>query len=185
MLKTIQIILAVGLLAGAGYFGYKYFMEKSQYVGVNPNTPVSMRYENTAQGIAFSYDSKYELQERTEGDVLTLVLLERGYTPPVNGEGPPTISIQIVPSDMAKLTLDEWLPGVAAKGISVRKDMLLATTTAAHREAYLFRTDGLYAGYATAIKAGARVYVFNATYISIEDEILNDYAKLLTTVEVQ
>lgn len=184
MLKTITGALILLVVGGLGWYGYNHFFPQSQHGdGVDIPSPTN-GYSNEAVGLSFSYDAGFELVEHSSEGITRITLIEKGYTPPKNGEGPPTISVDVVPSNAEQFDINDVLPELSARGFTFSSDMLLATTTVAHREAYLFRTDGLYAGYATVIKAGAYTYIFNVQYHSIEDEILNMYASLLGTVEI-
>lgn len=186
MLKTVISILIVVLLAGAGFYGYTHFFVKGQENDQTGNTSTSQTYTNEALGLSFTYKPNFSVTENTTDDVVHIALIEKDYVPPKNGEGPPTITIDVIPSDVSKLEMSEWVPDLAAHGFSsITASALFATTTVAHREAFLFRTDGLYAGYATVVRAGARLYIFSVQYVSIEDAILDTYATLLGTVHIQ
>lgn len=140
----------------------------------------------SAQGdVVFQYPQTYEIEEVTEhfGDepVRLIVLTEAGAEIPEFGEGPPTITIQIVPLP-PNVRLDSWVRTNDASNFIFSIDGIIRPTTVGGREARAYRYSGLYENDAIAVMGYGAVYLFSASWIAEDDAIRADLQAMLASV---
>lgn len=174
-------ILAVILVAGA------YFMLGGS--GGANDAPVPMKnYFNEEYGFTFDYPEGYLLSERDlEGSaqrkrhVITLIR-EEDSPAPVDGEGPPAITIQITQNNLDKQTTRQWVEGSADSNFKLSPDQGTATVKVGGMDGLVYRWDGLYAGETTAVATSKWVYAFSVTFQNEDDDIVADYRKVINSV---
>lgn len=155
------------------------------------DAPVMQHYSNPSFGIAFSYGDSYVLSEHESGNQgerehHTIVLMEKtdASDMPVNGEGPPTITIDIFGNGIDKLPAETWIQNTSASNFKLSPDGVLATTSAAGMNAYTYTWDGLYRGRSVVFAHGTNVFMLSVTSIDTSDRIREDFSTLLSSLSV-
>ena len=104
MKNPLIILAALVVISAAVYWATAEFSGESN----------SSVYMNDTYGISFEYSDTYALQEREVGNaqryhqMLTLIDKEALANIPQNGEGPPTINVDIFQNDLDKLSVEAW-----------------------------------------------------------------------------
>ena len=155
-----------------------------------PEAPPTVRYVAAEYGLAFRYPARLYLQDK-QGDgapLLSLVLIEDEplhrallagtVTEPM--ESPPMITVDVY-ANPESLGAAEWIGGQTNWIVADKHPEWLE----AGGQSYLvFHWDGLYAG-RSAVHAGpGLVYVFSVSWISEQDQLVADFADLLTQVQL-
>src|SRR3989344_2423906 len=103
-MKNTFIIALLIVLVGGAYW----------YVQ-NGEAPTGLEYTSEAYGMSFRYPETYELQEREVGNgeryhySIVLIDKEALATLPQNGEGPPTINVDIFQNNLDQRTVEQWV----------------------------------------------------------------------------
>lgn len=152
----------------------------------------SERYMNDDYGVSFSYPKGYYLREHEAGTsdrqqtAVVLVedtqenrdLLDGTATEP--REGPPSITVDLY-QNPEKLSAKDWI----AHDTNWNKDIdVLSEVVVGGKPGVAFPWDGLYAGRSMVITSGDKAYVFSVTWMTSEDQINKDFAKMLSTVSI-
>lgn len=149
-----------------------------------PPAPGLSTFTSFEGDVVFRYPDSYEVEEVTEhfGDetVRLIVLTATGAEIPEFGEGPPTITIQIVPI-APNVRLDSWVRTNDASNFIFSIDGIIRPTTVGGREARAYRYSGLYENDAVAVMGMGAVYVFSAGWIAEDDPIRADLQTLLAS----
>ncbi len=137
--------------------------------------------------LQFSYSNNYVATTtlaRNGADVWSVVtLLPRGYVPPEAGDGPPAISVQVIPNSK-NLPLDQWvLQDPRSNWQLALQDGGLGSTTVGHEAGLAYQYSGLYNTSSVAVAHNGMVYLFTAEWNAPEDKIRTDFENLLNTVQ--
>jgi hypothetical protein len=188
--RTIAIIGIVSILVIVGIFKvYKYTAEvPPDQTGVQA-TSTLQQYASAEYGITFSYPESYVLSEMdTPGSgmrkhhVITL-MRKVDLPPPVNGEGPPAITIEMYQNDLDKQTTEQWIRNTSASNWKLGEGNLTEITVAG-LPALSYRWSGLYEG-TSIVHAGPRwVYVFSVTYLEMGSDIIQDFVAIRDSVRI-
>ena len=192
--KNLLILVVVGILIlGAVYV----LGDKSAYPNPLTNTPeingepTIQTYSSPEYKIAFDFSTKYLLLERDSGTpeipIKSILIIEDtkqnrdiaegklGET----GEGPTSITVDIFTNTKDSSVEDwvkentGWMTGGNAKNpIDIDG-----------KSGLVYHWDGLYAGKSAVVVSGNNIYVFSVTWITPEDQILQDFQTLLSTVK--
>ncbi len=198
-MQAIIGFLVVVLLALAGYWLWD--MQTTA-----PNTPrapgipnatttvattTRETYASSTLGISFTYPSNYLLQERDlpgsaqrRHHVITL-MPRSDVPPPQGGEGPPTITVDVIQNNLDKLTTDAWIRNSSASNFKLSPDSVIATTTLGGVPARTYQWDGLYQGTTVALARAAYIYAFSVTSLNPTDPIRSDFEQVLRSVILQ
>lgn len=154
-----------------------------------PSQENGHRYVNDTYGIAFHYPSGYVLEEGEKGDraerhYAIVLTRQEDASPRENGEGPPTISIDIYQDHPDHQTLSEWLKDNNTSNFKL-SDGTYVFTEINGTEAASYRWSGLYEGETTALLHKGNVVAFTVTYLTPEDAHLNVYRELQSSVELK
>lgn len=182
-------LVIVAILALGGYW-----LLSDQAVRVpTPETPAATpgtslkTYSSPEYGIEFRYPSSYQLTEHDQPGsaqrrhhVVTLIR-SQDLPPPQGGEGPPSITIEMIQNDLDELTTEEWVRNSSSSNFK-QSDGVLTSTDVAGQRSLTYTWDGLYRGDTTAIARPAYVYAFSVTYLTPEDALRSDFAALMQTV---
>lgn len=149
-------------------------------------------YSNAALGIQFNYPTGpdgYVIQELTPSDmtkdlVSTIVVMrteDATREMPVGGEGPATITIQIV-KNTKKLQPAVWADvNKIYSNINLKRgevnEYVLGGANAIRYDA-----DGLYASDTVVVAHGENIYVITGSYMDADSDIRKDFAPLLASV---
>jgi hypothetical protein len=181
---TNKIIIAAIVLTAA--LGLLYVQYGSTFLSNNTR---EVLYTAKEVKLTFTYPASLYLHRPPLNDnsKLSLVLVEntpenlqviRGSST-IPREGPTSIGIEVY-ENPKRLPLRELVESEETWKLSDKKtkDTLVGGVSAT-----TFIWDGLYMGKTTVVSQGAYVYVFRVTYLSREDQLLQDEETLLKSVK--
>jgi hypothetical protein len=173
--------LILAALLGLGFWYSASFMPTLE--------SVSATYSNQVHGFSFEYPKNYTLKENQvldNPDRLSLSLIDSEALAQIseNGEGPTAITVDVFPN-REDTELKTWLEANSASNIRLSPPGVYATTTISGREAAVYTWDGLYQGLTIAIANRAEVMLLSVTYLTPEDKIKNDFAKVTASLKFQ
>lgn len=175
------------LVIGVGvYFAASFLRTNNPAVVGTPIEKVT--YHNSVYGISFSYPKGYVLSEGERGNAerahyAIVLIAETDAAPPVNGEGPTAITIDIYQNNLDKQSLLGWLKGTAVSNFKLG-DGTYVTTTVQGKEAVAYRWSGLYEGETTAFLHKENVIAASVTWLTPEDKIVANYRELISSVRL-
>lgn len=179
---AIVMFLAILLVVG-GIFAY------SKFRGNGMETYASQTY-----GLTFSYPSSYILKETTiEGDQgsigTALVLHDKAFKQPENGEGPPGITISIydtVPAPKAGQSASQiWIATSPYSNFNLSSMEKPGLSNVDNQEAYLYTWDGLYPSTTLVTEHKGRLLVFTVMYDGASDmETREEFTNLMETLDL-
>ena len=195
------------LIVGTFFLGYYFSREKKSddtvavtgAVSVAPTastsvavkTPTIIPYASPAYGFRIEYPSTYYLQAREmnveTSPYLVAVLVEdtQEHRDLLDGkltaarEGPTGITINVY-RNTKKQTLTEWLPSDTNWNIGDKSPM---NATVSGMPGASYRWSGLYEGGSVVVMNGPFIYVFSVSWLTPEDQIVNDFSAMLKRVE--
>jgi len=147
-------------------------------------------YKNPTYGISFKYSDTYELGEREVGNgeryqyAILLADKELLANLPDASEGPPTITIQIFQNDIDKLGIENWVKNSSYSNYKLSPDGVLDSMTVAGAETLHYTWDGLYRGESYVFANRDNIVMMSVTYLSQEDQIRKDFAKLISSLSL-
>lgn len=176
-------IVVLALAAGGYLYFSGYQIGGLDGTGAAPQEH-TLRY-SSREGYSFAYPDTYELSSRAEtaGTEVwhTAALVPRGYVPPQNGEGPPSITVSIY-GNAEGLPLEQFLRSEPKTNFAL-SDQNLAPTTVGGKPALAYVYSGLYENDAVAAAVGDRVYVFAAGWMQANDRIRRDFRDIIKSVQ--
>ncbi len=149
--------------------------------GVTSAEIAGKTYENGTFGISFAYPEGYVLNEaaRADGHHGIVLLRMQDSEIPVNGEGPPSISVDIRPSN--EQTLSGWIRNAPESNFALSPDGTTSPTTVGGTEALSYRWSGLYEGETTAFLHEGNVIAVSVAWLAPEDPQVGAYRALLAS----
>lgn len=173
------------------FFAGSFFFAKEQPTPViNVQNPVDLKqYVNAEYGLSFAYPSSYVLSEMdAEGSGMRLyhiiTLIRKADLPlPINGEGPPSITIEVYQNNLDKQTTEGWIRNTSASNFKLGEG-LLASTTISGFPALSYRWSGLYEGTTIALAQEHWVYALTVTYLEIGAPIVQDFVVLRDSIRI-
>lgn len=186
MNKTIIWVLVVVVL-GAGIYWISTTQKAVAPVVVDSATE-KITYSNSVYGISFTYPKGYVLTEGERGNAeraqYSIVLVaEADAMPPIDGEGPTAITVDIYQNNLDQLSLLDWLNGTAVSNFKLG-DGTYSSTTVNGTEAVSYNWSGLYEGETTAFLHAGNIVVVSMTRLTPQDVIITDYRALLSSIEL-
>jgi hypothetical protein len=187
MKKIIPTIIIIALAAWAVYY---FTVRSTPSVPVGGNITATSsdmnRYSSDTFGISFYYPDGYELSEAERGTAerghYSIVLVrDEDRVPPVNGEGPTSITIDIYENNIDKQTLVGWLNNSSASNFKLSNGTY-ATTSVASVPAVTYAWSGLYEGKTTAFVHGTNIIALSVTHMSPDDSNLGVYDIIRTSL---
>lgn len=159
------------------------------WTGQAPTGNSGQTYFSTTTALSFNYPSHYRLTER---DLSTparqhyyLILTDgRLPEPPVGGEGPTAISIEIYQNNLDQQTIKDWVVGTDQSNYKLSPDGRLTEFTFDGWPAVSYEWDGLYRGETVAVATPKYVYAFSVTTLAPTDDIRRDFYRLLEMVDI-
>lgn len=149
-------------------------------------------YTSVAHGLSFEYPSYYFLEEKNTGTAqggrTTIILTEdteenrlvrEGKSP--GREGPVAITIDVYQNSSEDLSAEAWVRGSNDSNFKLSNGLLSVTDVGGER-GVAYAWSGLYEADNVAVSSNGKVYSFVVTYIAPNDQIRNDFQKLLKTV---
>src|SRR3989344_2985256 len=136
--------------------------------------------------LSFSYPVAYNLSEFEVTSTLpnhpAIVLTPVSALPlPKDGEGPPTITIQIFPKSTDGQSLESWIATTTASNFQLL-DGSLVPVTISGVPAVRYHWRGLYEGNTIAFIHGPNTILLSGMYLSPEDPIVSDYESLVSSL---
>lgn len=181
------------ILAGLFVFflvGSFFFMKEQPVVEINDQkSTLFEQYANAQYGLSFTYPSAYILSEMdAPGSGMRqhhiITLMHKADLPlPVNGEGPPSIIIDIYQNNLDKQTTEGWIRNTSASNFKLGEGRL-ASTTISGFPALSYRWSGLYEGTTIALAQEHWVYTFTVTYLEMGAPIVQDFVALRDSVRI-
>lgn len=173
--SLILIVLAI-VIVGAGayaFFAKKALSPTDDQVQVPSD---SESYADTEHGISFSYPEGYVKTEQEVGngerEHHMIMLVRKGdEVPPVNGEGPVAITIDIYDNSVDKLSVMDWMKGANQSNFKLGPGTY-DTRQIAGETAYSYTWSGLYEGRTTVLAHGTDIVAISVTYMDPSDDIL-------------
>jgi hypothetical protein len=136
--------------------------------------------------LAFAAPQGYDIAERAdsfEGNPISVItLIPKGAVIPDMSEGPPDISVLIVPNP-ENLSLDEWIRAKSVSNWQLSNQGETGASTVGGEAGLGYTYSGLYENTAVAVAHGSNVYLFSVGTIAAEDQIKKDFLSLLNTVQ--
>lgn len=156
-----------------------------------PNVPLVQdnMYTSEKFGISFSYPNAYVLTEREVGNGerghYAIVLTRVNDMPvPENGEGPPTITLDIFQNNLDKLTLDAWLTGTNFSNFKLGNGQK-ASTTVDGTTGVRYDWSGLYEANSVVFLHRDNVVMVSGTYLNPADAIVSDFEDVLASIKLR
>ncbi|MEK7063818.1 MAG: hypothetical protein AAB955_03985 [Patescibacteria group bacterium] len=175
-MKKVFIGLGIVLLAA----GAAYFIFEVEVSGAH--------YESAAYGISFRYPEGYLLSEAERGNAerfhYAIVMVRADEAnPPIGGEGPRAVTIDVYQNNLDNLSLADWLD----TGQSNFKlgDGTKSAATVDGVDAIRYRWSGLYEGETTAFLHRGSIIAISATFFENTDEQYWVYEDLLKSIELE
>ena len=180
------VVIVLGAVAFAASFGVsRYLVSKLDGQG-SPIQNTNLLQYASEEGYQFLYPDRYELSSRTEGNAErewdVLVLLPKGYTPPQNGEGPPSISISVFPNPEG-FSVDQWVMGDMRSNFKLSASQDLAPTEIDGERALFYQYSGLYETDAYAVAHEGKIFLFAGGWMGENDPIRTHFQQLVGTVQ--
>jgi hypothetical protein len=189
--KLAAAVIALILITGIGWWA---FGQSTPAVPTEEENTIEeiggwKDYKNDELAISFKYPPDYHLEEKTINTAQRLhkqIILTESEPPrgEVAGEGPVSITIDIHQNNLDKQTALRWAQNTSASNFKLMVGDY-ATTTLYDREAVAYSWDGLYQGDTIAVATDRYVYAWSATYIGPEDEIRQNFVKVLATTQIK
>jgi len=180
----IAALVLIALAAGA------YVISRGQPETITPPQNQMQSYSSATHGIAFQYPQSYALEERTAQGASaprhTIVIADREALAeaPENGEGPTSITVDIFPNPSGQ-TPEAWVRSNNQSNFQLAVNGTLATSNVSGKSAVAYTWDGLYRGDSYVFAHTGNILMFSVTYMTPEDTIRDDFARLLQTLELQ
>ncbi|MBI4121214.1 MAG: hypothetical protein HY457_03090 [Parcubacteria group bacterium] len=182
---AVYIVVVVVLLIGGVFLVNERAVQREGGEGLAG----SKQYTNATYGISFSYPGAYVLSELdAPGSAMrkhhVITLIHKDNLPlPVNGEGPPAITIELYQNDLDKQTTEGWIRNTSASNFKLGEGRL-SSTTVSGLPALSFRWSGLYLGTTIALAQPKWVYVLSVTYLEIGAPIVQDFVSVRDSVRI-
>lgn len=158
---TIATITFVAIIIGAGI----YVLYKN-----NPRER-TRQYLNADYGVSFDYPAQYKLTERPleSGTGTHIVITEKGFEMPENGEGPTAITVDIfadtgVNVPPGKTLVQTWIASSTYSNWSVSDMEAPGPTRIGNFPAWLYTWNGLYRGISVVTDHAGSIFMFSVTY---------------------
>ena len=168
-----------------------YFLHPQSSLNGNPSVVQDTRtlktYYDPRYGIAFNFPDSYTVQEHdsSEGVKLhSINIIDKTAlaNTPKDGEGPPSISINIF-DNPSKLATEKWITTTGASNYNISQNAKLATSTVAGIPALAYGWDGLYHGTSLVFPDNGKMYMMSVLYNSPADQIFKDFAGIVASIQ--
>jgi hypothetical protein len=183
-----SLMIGIVVLIAVAMFAYTFFLKQVMAPAPSSLEDQGAVYENKRFGLSFVVPLGYVLSEGEAGTnerkhhVITLIRKE-DIPPPVNGEGPPSITINVYQNNLDTLTLDDWLVGRNESNFKLG-DGTSARTSVDGKEAVSYRWSGLYEAQTVAFLHTQSVVAVSVTYLDLSDDHVDAYLNLLTSISL-
>lgn len=174
MKKITIILLVLALVAAlaAGVLCFKHY-----------TAPLSYNSEHV--GLDFKYSKIYTLSVRhdtyTGKEIHVLNLVDVSRVVPDMSEGPTAISVIEIPIAPTS-TLESWVRDAPISNFYLSPDKQFSQATVGGEPALAYHYSGLYESDAVAVMHAGKIYLFAASWMSMNDAIRDDFKNLLSSV---
>ena len=186
-LRTIILVVLAIVIVGAGAYAL------STKKALSPSSPVAeepasdRRYTNFTHDLRFTYPAGYVLTEQEVGNAerghyQVMLVRQADAVPPVNGEGPTAVTVDIYQNDLDKRTVMDWITGTNDSNYKLG-DGKLATSRVAGTEAQTYTWSGLYEGRTTVLAHEDDIIAISVTRLGEEKDLATVYDQVLRTLE--
>jgi hypothetical protein len=186
-------LLLIGVLVSLTWGVYYLFgIRPVSHTGVS-ETANWKTYVSPHYGFSFQYPPTYFLEEKDLGNgererytvILTLDteenrLVREGKSP--GREGPVGVTIEMYQNNLDHATTELWIRNTVSSNFKLGPGVLTPSQVGG-KSALTYHWSGLYEGDTTATALSNYVYAFSVTYLTPEDDIKKDFAKILDTVQ--
>lgn len=192
MKKLLYLVVSIAVLGaiayGISYTVSRYLVSKLDGTG-GVSAPASSGlavFDSAEFGLSFQYPEAKEpvIQNASKAgeEMLSVVLLPKGYVPPQGGEGPPAVAVSKY-SNPKNLSIEEWVKTDARSNWQLAaQDGGLGSTSVGGNDALAYRHSGLYETSAVVAAHEGYIYLFTAQWMSAEDPIHAEFEALLRSV---
>ena len=171
---------AVLIVVGAGLI-WAYAERQEPVVTQTPGT-----FNSSNDGLSFTYPTTYKLEGRTDGfegkTIKVFTLIDKNVVIPDMSEGPPVISILIIPNP-ENLPLDEWIRTKSISNWQLSNKGEMGASTVGDESGLGYTYSGLYQNTAIGVAHNNKIYLFSVGTLEASDTIKADYFKILDTVK--
>ncbi|MBX4191899.1 hypothetical protein KW798_00200 [Candidatus Parcubacteria bacterium] len=172
------------LIFGAVVVGFivwaSFFYEQSKRAEQTPT------YTSNELGVTFDYPASFDVSYYKEGNAerqwQVVTLLPKGYTPPKDSEGPPSIAITMFDNPEGT-PLQQWIEGNSMSNFKLGTDQSLKPTTVGGEQGYRYLYGGLYETDAVAVAHGGKIYLLTAGWQTPQDPIRAQFQDLYTSLK--
>lgn len=183
-MKKSLIAVVVLVLVGIGAYCYLSIDESKTTVGNTTTT-----YSNAAIGLTFDYPAGYYMEEAImpTTDYLHHINLfhpddyQSVINPPVGGEGPPSIAINIFANSKNQFPLAWAEENVSYSSINLKQGEVTEAVVGG-ANAIRYQADGLYASENVVVAHGGFVYVFTGQYLDADSALRRDFGPIVGSV---
>ena len=183
-MKKIALYVVGLLLIGLAIFaGVCYFADEGKAPIVLESS--EQTYQGEGVKVSFTYPDSYELQERNltinDNMVRVITLLQKGVVIPEGGEGGTAITLAVF-EEKEPISLTDWVHSMTNTFPVPTDGFDYQEIEVGGEKALAYTSTGLYESDNVAIAKGNKVYVFSASWLTRDDQILKDFARLLASV---
>lgn len=158
----------------------------SQNQPTSTSTATTSSYHATEGDVSFEYHDTYKLEERADSfennPVRVITLIDKDVVIPDMSEGPPAISLVIVPNQQ-NIPLEQWVKTKSVSNFQLSQSQTLTPTLVGGEQGLSYTHSGLYESNAVAVAHNGKVYVFSVGSIDPSDALVTDFQNLLKTVQ--
>jgi hypothetical protein len=177
MKSKIIIILIIAVVLGGFWFA-------KNKISSSPE-PVQ-KYSSSQYGISFSYPENYVLSEQDisnpelQAHHSIILMRKEDLPPPVDGEYPPSITIDIYPNTSG--TAEAWARTSPQSNFN-SGEKVISNLTIAGEPAISYRWSGLYEGTTIATVKSNTLYVLTVTYLEMGAPIVQDFVTIRDSIK--
>jgi len=142
--------------------------------------PQAGHYVSEHVGVMFDYPTKYIATSTHAGDGHVIVLLPADYVPPINGEGPATITVSQF-SNANDLPLEQFIRNEPRANFGLSDGQTTSTQVGGH-PALAYNYSGLYESDGVAVAVHNKIFIFATGWYSPTDSLRQELKDLLQTV---
>ena len=186
MRAAILVVLVVTLLVG-GYI----WQNKDSKAPTQEEETQNQIYENTDYGVSLTYPDSYVLEERELGTGerwhhnITIMDREAAANILQNGEGPPSITIDIVQNDLDGLSVSDWINNDSRSNFKLLLDGTHTSAIVAGKEATRYAWDGLYRGESVVFEHKGNIIMASVSSFEPTDKIYADFGGILSSFQLK
>jgi hypothetical protein len=187
--KKFGSVLAVLVALFVAYYAFSlYIVSKLDGTGGVQAPATTMQQYSSEDGVTFQYPDTYRLtsQTNTAGGFTwdSLVLIDKNYVAPVNGEGPTAISMSVF-DNAEGLPLEQWIKNEPRSNYKLSAEGTPTKGAIGGKESLAYQYSGLYENDAVAVAHNGKIFLFSDSWMQTVDPIRQDFNKILSTVQFQ